>query len=947
MVVEALIEQLLQSRSPLDVLTEPLSPEVAAIVVEHLKQAADQHWTINANRSLEIAEIIVQIGRMRDDLRQVALGIMARGNALAVLGHTHDAWNALDQAGSLFQQAHDDVGWARTRIGMVGICIDLKRVEQALADAARARQILSQRHEYEKLLRLDVNEAILYHNLGDHHKALTLYNSALGIAANLGEMGQGELGPLYINAGVAYEFLGELRQAAAHYEQARHIFAARNEISGVAVAEMNIAYLAQAQGQYRQALNLLHHAFTLLETEQLAFHAAQVKRTMIECHLLLNRHQDARELCLEVIPRFRELGAAREEALTHLLLATAEAQLNNLAAAQTALDAADTIFGSLGAETRVAAIRLRRSRIALEQGDSARAKREALAAAACFEGSGQSIDHARATLLLGQAAFAEGNLSSAAEASTVALRIAQRSNVPPLRYAAHLLLGHIAEDQGALVRAARHYYAALTTVERVQRRLTITLRPGFLEDKADAQRALIALHLRTGSVERAFETLERAKSHVLLNYLSNREQLHWSRDDQQSSLLIEELARLRKEHQWFYHLAHEAPEGEQRETKVAPEQARTEVAWRERRMRAISEQLYLRSKDGGVDRRAQTPTLRDIQNKLTEQSILIEYYNDGHRLWAFTVEAQRVQVHALEITVQELDRLLANLRLNIAAALQTAPRSPAVRALTIVGQRIFQKLYDGLLRPLGVDGQRYRRLMIVPYGALHYLPFHLLHSGTRYLIDESEVVVLPTAGLALQRSPVRKAGARVLAHSWNERLPQTQAEAQLVQHLFGGEIYAEQDATRSVLQAQPTQILHIAAHGEHRLDQPDLSYIQLADGQTYTDDLLQYDLSYELVTLSACETGRANVAAGDELIGLGRGFLYAGAGALIASMWRVADDTTVVLMEHVYRALHNGASKAAALREAQQMLLEQQLHPAFWGAFQCVGNAEPLSTSSR
>jgi len=119
-----------------------------------------------------------------------------------------------------------------------------------------------------------------------------------------------------------------------------------------------------------------------------------------------------------------------------------------------------------------------------------------------------------------------------------------------------------------------------------------------------------------------------------------------------------------------------------------------------------------------------------------------------------------------------------------------------------------------------------------------------------------------------------------------------------------------------------------------------------ADGQLYADDLLQQDLSYELVTLSACETGRANVAADEELIGIGRGFLYAGAGTLILSLWRVADFSTAGLMQHMYQALRAGASKAAALRAAQQAMLVQnrQLHPAFWGAFQLIGDARPLSS---
>src|SRR5436190_11833546 len=166
----------------------------------------------------------------------------------------------------------------------------------------------------------------------------------------------------------------------------------------------------------------------------------------------------------------------------------------------------------------------------------------------------------------------------------------------------------------------------------------------------------------------------------------------------------------------------------------------------------------------------------------------------------------------------------------------------------------------------------------------------------------------------------------------------------MVQVVLGGQVYAEAGATRAALQAAPRQVLHLAAHGHFRPDQPDLSYVQLADGQLYTDDLLQKDLSYELVTLSACETGRAR-ATGGELIGLGRGFLYAGAGALLLSLWPVADAATLTLMQRIYEALRGRSSKAAALRGAQRAQLVEDVsrHPAFWGAFQLIGDAGPLS----
>jgi len=341
-------------------------------------------------------------------------------------------------------------------------------------------------------------------------------------------------------------------------------------------------------------------------------------------------------------------------------------------------------------------------------------------------------------------------------------------------------------------------------------------------------------------------------------------------------------------------------------------------------------------------------SLKDVQDCLPDDTLMIEFYNDGASLWAFSLDGHGLQVERLPVSVEMIDQLQAQLRLNLGAALKAGPHAPATRGLTALAQRILQRLYHELLKPLEARMRGRDRLVIVPYGSLHYLPFHLLHSGAAYLIEQYEMVILPVAGLITRPAPVQPGGALVLAHSWEGRLPQAQAEAEIVQRLFGGQIYYNQAARRTALRAAPAQVLHIVAHGEHRLDQPELSYIQLADGQLYTDDLLQLDLSYELVTLSACETGRASVAAGDELIGLGRGVLYAGAGALVVSLWRVADAMTVDLMEHMYRNLYAGASKAAALRMAQCAALRTtpQQHPAFWGAFQLIGDAGPLSINS-
>jgi CHAT domain-containing protein len=939
------LERWLADDIPSEMLSTPLPDEVAKVVVERLKQEADRYWFIDPNYSLKFADRIITIGRTRNNKSEEALGLMARGDALKYIGNLQEAWEMLEESGNMYQSVGNEVGWARTRIGRLHISPRLNYVPIALSEAERARAIFSEYDEQEKLLRLENNLAYVYTLLGDQRQALHLYHSALSIAEAIGDAGQSHIGLIHMNIGFVHEALGDFPKALAEYEHARAIYISRNETRNIVNIELNIAYIAQAQGHYKHALRLLYN---ILERgiDQLPLEERAVKRDLTECYLYLNRYSEARDLARQVIDGYKSFHATYDTARALLHLATAEAELGNFIAALEALDEAKTIFISLGANSWTMITRLRYGQIALKQGNLSKAYEEAFASETYFQSEGQQVNYATACLLTGQTTLVSGDLASAGARAGDALQIAQRYSVPSLRYSAHLLLGQIAEAQSLDVRAIRCYQAAAATIERVQRSLTITLRSGFLENKGDAWRGLLRLFLDSGQTERAFEALEQSKSQVLLGYLANREALHWAYDDYQSQALITELAQLRAEHQSFYRLAYQLPRNPDHPSIVQSEQTLVEVAVRERRMRAITEQLYLQSKTGIAVNPVSIVSLQDIQETLDCHTLLIEFYSDNDHMWAFVLDGHTCDIQPLPMTVDKLNGLLIQLQTNLAAALEVDAASASARRLTQLGQRILQRLYSLLLEPLTLERYGRERLMIVPYGALHYLPFHLLYDGSTYLIERFEIVTLPAASLVVHPNPKRSPGALILSHSWNGRLPYTEIEAQTVQSFFGGTMLTNEFASRAALQVTPTQILHIAAHGQYRLDQPDLSYIELADGQLYADDLLQQDLTYELITLSGCETGRANVAADEELIGLGRRLLYAGAGALILSLWQVTDTTTLTLMERLYSALHAGSSKAAALREAQLFILQQdrRLHPALWGAFQLIGDASRLST---
>jgi len=245
---------------------------------------------------------------------------------------------------------------------------------------------------------------------------------------------------------------------------------------------------------------------------------------------------------------------------------------------------------------------------------------------------------------------------------------------------------------------------------------------------------------------------------------------------------------------------------------------------------------------------------------------------------------------------------------------------------------------------------------------LHYLPFHCLFDGVQFVVERLEVYYLPAAALmdicyqrgqriAENKVPLKR--SLVMGLSDAGRLVFAVQEAQTVAKQLGAPCFLNQAATTALLReaGAHSPIVHIAAHGLFRLDAPNFSHIKLADRQLSTIEVFNLDLSScSLVTLSACETGRAIVGGVDEVIGLGRGFLYAGAASLLPTLWKVDDASSAELMEMFYQALLSDYSKAAALASAQRAFLARartsilpyRVHPYFWAGFHLIGDPGPL-----
>jgi CHAT domain-containing protein len=293
-----------------------------------------------------------------------------------------------------------------------------------------------------------------------------------------------------------------------------------------------------------------------------------------------------------------------------------------------------------------------------------------------------------------------------------------------------------------------------------------------------------------------------------------------------------------------------------------------------------------------------------------------------------------------------VQRSLLRWQLSLDACARALLEGRPLQALQRSAVGVLQALHRALLSPLEAHLRGRQRVVVVPFGAGHAVPWHALHDGASYVLQRAEIWVCPSSSLLrllAARRPPADGQTVIFANSKDGLLGQVLQEAAGVAQVLKGAVFAEQAATLDALRsaAPGCKVLHLAAHGEARLDDPTFAHLQLADGQLAAADVFNLSLDGALVTLSACETGRAVVTGGDELIGLSRGFLFAGASTLVQSLWRVEDESTSRLMTRFYQALAEGSRAAEALRLAQLALLERHEGlPYFWAPFQVVGHGD-------
>ncbi len=755
---------------------------------------------------------------------------------------------------------------------------------------------------------------------------------------------QRALATAYQLTGMVYGRLTAYGQALSFHQKALQIFETIADTVNLARAEQNLADTYWLNGDYQDAL--LHQQLALKQArnpkEKLLGQSTLglILLSLGDFDRALDAEKQALQLALEIDEAREQATVYKNIGLVYVQKQQPQQALANFKQAAALDRQADFARGLL-----YDYLFLGQAFQTLGQPDSALAnlaKAEVLALSL-----NDSRAHSKALYAKGLIVLDRGNKTLARAAFTEALAKAETSKLEEMQWRCLWRLGALSRQSGELEPAVDFYMRAIAALERQSAKIKIEeYRSGFIDNKSDIYEETVLLLLQMNRSAEAFVFAERAKSRSFADLLASGKIDLGAGGDH---ALLDRRDRLLDRISFTQGKINALLQ------KPATDTGRFEMA-------ALNDTLNALQKayaDILVELKAANPELADmvsveplplteVQTMLADSVALVEYFFAKDQLVSWVVDRGQARAVQTPLDRNRLGESIVQFR-----------RALIKRAST---ESFSRELYDLLVKPIEPLLTSAKQLVIVPHGVLHYLPFPALQKAdSTYLIDHYALALAPSAtvlGFCYRKgsSILEQAqeNYRVLALGnpdvGNARfdLPFAEKEITSLEQTFGQiESYARKQATTSALitSSGRANLVHLSCHGVYDERNPLFSALLLAPDSTNATGRLEafkifgLKLNASLVMLSACETGLAKVTGGDEVIGLARGFIFAGTPSLIASLWTVDDLATAITVKRFYRYLKSGLSKAEALRQAQLVVRDQHnRHPAYWASFGLTGD---------
>ena len=605
---------------------------------------------------------------------------------------------------------------------------------------------------------------------------------------------------------------------------------------------------------------------------------------------------------------------------------------------------------------------------------------EAIAYARAWE---MPLEEAYALHFKGHALLDLERLDEAAAALTAAADMAATTGYFDITESALLGRAKVARAQGRLDEALSHLEQAVDIVTTVRRRSggSAGLQSGYFsqvgrsfEEMISVLGELHARHPEAGYDRRAFDIAQMAKARSLLDMLAEAE--------------VDLRVRAGEDYQ-----AREAEilggiaEMQEALDAAAPDSAavlEAEIARLESRLDLLEAELREADPRYAELRYPRPCTLAEAQAMLREAELLLEFQLGKEESHLFV--AVRAGFHMVTLPPrEEIESLVRELL-------------PMLQDYNVTGAdavyygAVADELARLLLDPVSRDIFAAHRLLIVPDGALHYLPFEALPLGPSatnayaempFLARSRVVSYAPsvstlqrlraapgaagdTGGLMIVGDPVQPSPeeasvfARVAGAAGLRPVPHVKDELrELIACPFSPMLMHFGEAANAAALSESPQsagcrYLHFAAHGLFNEQSPQFSGLALSpdpdngdDGFLSVSEIFALDLDCEQVTLSACSTALGEQIDGEGLVGLTRAFMYAGARGVVAALWDIPGLGAATFMSDYYRRLADGDGSAAALAATKRRMIDggtveglDLAHPALWAAFVLSGGSD-------
>lgn len=947
-------------------------PAIADEAIEEMKARADHLQRADSARAQVAVDAMMQFANYTDDPLHLALAYFAKGNLEWVaFGRFADALELLEQASEIYEREQEELRLAKLGMSKIAVLANLGNYEEAIRVGEESQQVLLANGDPHKYAAVTMNMASVCEWQGDMHRMLALHEQADKILEPLQDSLYGQL---LINKSIILRLNGRLREAESVTEKAHQIFIKTGYLGEAYRARQSLAVTYALGGRYNESLGILNEVQSFYESD--ARHRDVLRVGLYICETLLHIHQYSDTI--QKANMLRELALRheleREAALAANMEATAYIAIENYTQAEMSLAAAEAIFEKNGNKFATAHTQLSTALIAYHRAEYSTACSIAENSLLIFRTLNADYDALSADLLLARILLAQAKVDAAKQQIEQILLNAEKIKAPVFTYLAFELRGDLARLHSKSSAVLEGYRQSIEALEMLKGNLMVEHRVDFAAENQRVYEKAVDVALELGDFALALEYAERAKSRTLLELLAYQIDLSLEAKNENDTELIEELKRLQTERNRIYRELEGSDELRFTSTNPSVEEWERyqEILTYETKITELWQRLLVRNSDYAQDAALLWQWQNEpIHEHIDSGTLVVEYFVVNERLVLFLIDSEKVTARYLTASLSEIQQLQNFFDINCMSVVSNQHDKRLSAQLCEQSQAILHELYLQLLAPIEEEISAYEKLLFVPHYSLHHLPFHALHTGINYLIESHTIHYLPSVSLIRYCDPSTQQGhaesefrtCTAFGYSNNNRLPHSVTEAKQIAALMDGTAYTEEQATTTALQthAASSHVLHISTHGDFHAENPLFSGLTLADGPLTILDIFELRLQASLVVLSACQTGRNVVSNGDELRGLLRAFLYAGASSLVLTHWPIEDQSTAHFMNNFYSQLAQGEPKNSALRKAQLKFIHRETfdppeekryqaqtnesdysHPYWWASFFLVGHAGQL-----